>query len=379
MTLAAGTQQQSEERRFPLGTLALAGASISLVFCYAQVLIALVAPLLGFAVFEFNIHVQAVFMWLFGLVTVYGLFSDRRSHGGAAPLTAGLLGVVIIAGTLYSFYDVRILIIGYVLLVIAALLNQIEIVKMLKRRVERQSEELQRLNRDLESEVEEQVGKNARLQRLKRFLAPEVVDIITSEGKEDLLESHRRYIACLFCDIRDFTALSNELEPEEVMEILSDFHEVAGRLVAQSNGTIGYRAGDGLMVFFNDPLPSDNPSADAARLALQIKAHFEQARKGWAKMQAEPALGIGIASGYATLGFVGETGRRDYTAIGNAVNIAARLCDQAAENEILIAARALADLGDGFDLGAPRELELKGVKDRVSAQPLLSERSSPAT
>jgi class 3 adenylate cyclase len=283
----------------------------------------------------------------------------------------------VIAGTLYTFYDVRVLIIGYVLLVIAALYNQLEIVKQLKQRVELQAEELKRFNESLERRVADEVSKNARLTRLKRFLSPEVVDIITSEGKEDLLESHRRYIACLFCDIRDFTALSSELEPEEVMEILGGFHEMVGQMVARSNGTIGYRAGDGLMVFFNDPLPTENPSSDAASLALEIRDVSYELRKKWKRMRAEISIGIGIASGYATIGFVGESGRRDYTAIGNAVNIAARLCDKANADEILIAGRSKEDLGEGFELGDPRQLELKGVNEPCEAFPLISKPVHP--
>ena len=293
---AAAIDDRQESRRFPLGTLALAGASLSLVFCYAQVLIALTGPLLGFQIFEINIHVQAVFMWLFGLVTVAGLYRDSRIHGSRWPLSSGCLAVLVIAGTLYTFYDVRVLIIGYVLLVIAALFNQIEIMKSLKRKVEQQSAELRRFNESLEREVEQQVSRNARLQRLTRFLSPEVVEIITSEGREGLLESHRRYIACLFCDIRDFTALSSELEPEEVMEILGAFHETVGRLVAASRGTIGYRAGDGLMVFFNDPLPSDHPSADAALLALQIRESFHELRRSASASPAVTPLWVSSAN-----------------------------------------------------------------------------------
>ena len=359
-------------RRMPPGLLALAGAVVSIIFCYAQVLISLVAPLVGLSLFELNIHLQGVFMWFFGLVTVYGLFRDRSTHRSNLPLIGGLLAVATIAGTLYTFYDVRVLIIGYVLLVIAALYNQLEIVKQLKQQLELQAEELKRFNESLERRVEEELSENARLTRLKRFLSPEVVDIITSEGREDLLESHRRYVACLFCDIRNFTALSSELEPEEVMEILSDFHEMVGLMVARSNGTIGYRAGDGLMVFFNDPLPSENPSADAASLALEIREGSMEIRKRWRPMRAETSIGIGIAAGYATMGFVGESGRRDYTAIGNAVNIASRLCDKANADEILVSQRSKDDMGEGFDFAAPRRVELKGVSEPCDAFPLLS-------
>jgi class 3 adenylate cyclase len=338
----------------PFGLLAMVGASISLAFCYGQVLISLMMPAFGMAPFELNIHLQAVFMWLFGLVSVYGLARDRRAHGSVVPLATGAFAVLIIAGTLYTYYDVRLLIMGYVLLVIAALLNQIKMLNSLKWQVEARASELGRLNDTLEQRVATQVGEIQRLARLKRFLAPEVAEMITSEGKERLLDSHRRYIACLFCDIRDFTPPSENLEPEEVMEVLQVYHEKIGALIAASRGTIGFRAGDGVMVFFNDPLPCDHPSLEAAKLALAMRDTFDDARRKWERLGSRLAIGIGIASGYATLGLVGATGRRDYTAIGNVVNLASRLCDQACDDEILLDQRAFRDAEEWIVADAPR-------------------------
>jgi hypothetical protein len=250
----------------PFGLVALVGATVSIIFCYGQILISLITPILGLAAFELNIHVQAIFMWLFGLVTVYGLARDRRAVGNAIPLAVGVIAVMIIAGTLYTVYDIRVLILGYALLVISALLNQIIMLHSLKQQVEARAAELSDLNNNLELKVKAQVGEIDRLARLKRFLTPEVADLIINEGKEDLLNSHRQQIACLFCDIRNFTPLTETLEPEEIMEILQTFHETMGRLITESGGTIGSRAGDSVMVFFNDPLPCDEPSREAAVL-----------------------------------------------------------------------------------------------------------------
>jgi class 3 adenylate cyclase len=351
----------------PFGLLAMVGATLSVAFCYGQVLIALIMPLFGLPPFELDIHLQAIFMWAFGLLTVYGLARDRRAHGSNVPLATGALAVLIIAGTLYTFYDVRVLIMGYVLLVIAALLNQIKMLASLKGEVEARAAELGRLNSTLEQRVETQVGEIQRLARLKRFLAPEVAEMITSEGREGLLDSHRRYIACLFCDIRDFTPLSETLEPEDVMEVLQVYHERLGSLIAASRGTIGFRAGDGVMVFFNDPLPCDQPSLDAARLAIAMREAFAEARRRWERLGRKLTIGIGIASGYATLGLVGDAARRDYTAIGSVVNLASRLCDHAKDDEILMDRRAFLDAEDHIVATPAGTLDLKGIGQHIEA------------
>lgn len=350
-----------DRRTFLFGSLAIVGASVSLVFCYAQVLISLLAPLFGLATFEINIHLQGVFMWGFGLVTVYGLARDRRQHRGNAPLITGICAVLIIAGTLYLFYDIRILILGYVLLVIAALLNQNMKLLTLNQEVHAQSRELRELNSTLEGRVERQVGEIEKLARLKRFLSTEVADLITTEGTEALLNSHRRPIACLFCDVRNFTRFSETVEPEEVMDVLQTVHARMGRLVADHGGTIGYRAGDGLMVIFNDPLPCDDPVGEAVTLARSMARVFRETRDHWRKLGHELGLGIGVAYGYATLGVIGSEGRYDYTAIGNVVNIAARLCDSAGDGEIFVDKRAQMETEDTVPTELVGQLELKGI------------------
>jgi class 3 adenylate cyclase len=259
-----------------------------------------------------------------------------------------------------------------VFLVIAALLNQNRILVGLNGEVRAQARQLKELNSTLEDRVETQVDEIERLARLKRFLPSEVADLITTEGRESLLDSHRRLIACLFCDVRNFTSFSESVEPEEVMTMLQAYHERFGQLVAEHGGTIGYRAGDGLMVIFNDPLPCDDPMLEAARLALEMRAAFAEMREEWRKLGHELGLGIGIASGYATLGLIGYEGRYDYTAIGNAVNIAARLCDKADDGQILINQRTFAEIeGKGqFDPVGP--IDLKGVGKQVETYNLIA-------
>lgn len=351
-------------KRLPFGTLTFIGAGISLAFCFAQVLIPLIWPLLGLATFDLNIHLQAIFMWGFGLLTVFGLLSDRRHHGASMPLALGIVGVVIIAFTLYVHYEVLILIIGYVLLFISALVNQIQMLRNLSR-------EVITLNGSLEQRVENQVAEIERLGRLKNFLSDEVAELITNEGNEGLLNSHRRLIACLFGDVRNFTAFSEAVEPEDVMNVLQTVHKEMGALIAKHGGTIGYRAGDGLMVIFNDPLPSDAPVFDAAKLAVEMQQTFTEIEAPWRRMGHEIGFGIGIAYGYATLGLIGSEGRYDYTAIGNVVNIAARLSDAAGSGEILLGKRAFLEIEEAVRTEDAGELELKGVGQTVEAFRLL--------
>jgi class 3 adenylate cyclase len=368
---SVGIEPKQTPRIWLFGSLALLGAGASLLFCYGQVLISLTAPLLGLAAFQLNIHVQALFMWAFALVTVIGLARDRRRHHSNLPLLMSACAVIIIVGTLYPFYDVRILILGYVLLVIAALLNQNVMLGSLNLAVQRQAGRLQELNSTLEERVQTQVAEIERLARLKRFLSTPVADLITTQGKESLLESHRRLIGCLFCDVRNFTKFSEAVEPEEVMDVLQSVHEHVGRLVAERQGTIGYRAGDGLMVIFNDPLPCTDPVLEAVKLAVEMKGAFEEIRARWRKLGHDLGIGIGIAYGYATLGLIGSEGRYDYTPIGNVVNIAARLCDRAGDGEILIDQHAYLEIEEDARIEPVGRLELKGVGKQVETYKVL--------
>lgn len=367
----AGAAVAQFGNRLPFGFLVYFGTGVSVFFCYATILVGFIAPLFAVAPFEVDPGAQAVLMWFFALLAVFGLFRDQKDCGSKVPFVLGLIGLSIIVGTLYTFYDVRILVLGYLFLVMAALLNPTKLLTNLHQSVRRQASELTALNGTLENRVQNQVEEIERLARLKRFLPSEVVDLITVEGKESLLDSHRRLIACLFCDVRNFTAFSEAVEPEEVMDVLQSVHEHMGQLVAEYGGAIGYRSGDGLMVVFNDPLPCNDPVLRATKLALKMITVFEEVQAHWQKLGHEVGFGIGIAYGYATLGLIGSEGRYDYTAIGKVVNIAARLCNRAADGEILMDKRACVEIEAGAQVEAVGALDLKGLEKKVETYKII--------
>jgi class 3 adenylate cyclase len=349
------------------GNLAYFGAAVSLFVCFWKASFGLLAPLLGIAVIDINPHLQAFIMWGFAAITETALFIDRKQHGENVPVLIGGVALIVIMVTLYGFYHDIILATGYVLLLVAAFLNQNRTLTFLNKTVTAQADELVRVNSSLERRVSEQVAEIERLARLKRFLPGEVADLITEEGKEALLESHRRYLACLFCDIRRFTAMTETMEPEDVMNVLREFHEQVGRLVVHYRGTIGYRAGDGVMVFFNDPIPCEEPDRQAVELAMDLQRSFSDLKRQWSKLDINVGLGIGIASGYATVGVIGVEGRFDYTPIGNAVNLAARLSDHAGDGEILISRRTKGEVEDHVKVRSAGALDLKGLAQPAEA------------
>ncbi|MGQ0465944.1 MAG: response regulator [Sporichthyaceae bacterium] len=205
--------------------------------------------------------------------------------------------------------------------------------------IEAQGAELAELNRTLTARVAEQVGELERLGRLRRYLSPQVAELLVSSADETVTRSHRREVAVLFCDLRGFTAFSEVSEPEEVMTVLAEFHEAVGPVINRFEATVGFFAGDGLMVFFNDPLPCPNPSESAVRLAVAMQEATAGLVANWARLGRALGVGVGIAFGFATLGEVGFDGRYDYTVVGNVANLAARLCDQAAAGEILVSGK----------------------------------------
>jgi len=372
----APTASQPEQTVTKFGWLAFLGAGASMASCYFKKLTGVMSPFWGGEAITLNPHVQAVFMWGFALLATIAIAYDRRHHHQNLPLVVAAGAFVVIIGTLYTHYDFRVESLAYAVLVIAAFLNQNAILAQLNRTVQVQARELQEANASLEGRVEQQVNEIERLARLKRFLAPEIAELITNEDKESLLNSHRGYIACLFCDIRNFTMLSDGIEPEEVMNVLQTYHRRLGHLIAQHNGTIGYRAGDGVMVILNDPIPIEEPSREALSLARDMMAAFEEERVGWQKLGYNIGFGIGAASGYATLGLIGDERRFDYTAIGNVVNLAARLCDQAEDGQILINRRLFADI-DGKDEVMPvGTVNLEGIEKPVEVFALAANRKT---
>jgi adenylate cyclase len=222
--------------------------------------------------------------------------------------------------------------------------------------------ELNKLNQHLEQRVAEQVSEIERMSRLRRFLPPQVADLIVASGTEKQLESHRREITALFCDLRGFTGFSESSDPEDVMSLLRDYHEAIGRIIIKYGGTLERYAGDGVMVVFNDPIPVDNPALQATLMAIDMRAAIGDLIEKWRKLGHDIGFGIGIAHGFATLGTIGFEGRFDYAAIGTVSNIASRLCDEAKSGQILISPRVLMAVEKNVAAEPVREFTLKGIR-----------------
>ena len=232
--------------------------------------------------------------------------------------------------------------------------------------VQDQAARLEELNRELEERVGRQVTEIERLAQLRRFLSPQVADLILSSGDEHVLASHRSKIAVLFCDLRGFTAFAETSEPEDVMALLGEFHAAVGIEIHRYEATVGFFAGDGIMVFFNDPIPCEAPAEMAVRLAVSMRDTMTALTREWGKRGHELGFGVGLAFGFATLGQMGFEGRYEYGVIGNVVNLAARLCDQAKTGQILVSGRAYLAVEELVDVEAVGALALKGFHAPVS-------------
>jgi class 3 adenylate cyclase len=202
---------------------------------------------------------------------------------------------------------------------------------------------------------------------LSRFISAPVAELISSKDGEQLLAGHRAYVSCLFCDLRGFTAFAETAAPEELFDVLRQYHAVLGELIPVHGGTLEHFAGDGLMVFFNDPLPIEDHELQAIRLALAAQARFAELADAWRKRGTDLGLGVGIDAGYATLGRIGFEGRYDYGALGPVTNLASRLSTSAASGQILIGPRVFAAVEEFVDATPVGELELKGFGRPVSA------------
>ena len=233
--------------------------------------------------------------------------------------------------------------------------------------LEAQAQQLAEWNQTLEQRVQEQVSELDRMGRLKRFFSPQLAELVVSSGGEKLLESHRREVTIVFCDLRGFTAFAENAEPEELMGVLREYHTTLGHLIFRFEGTLERFAGDGLMVFFNDPLPCPDHAERAVRMAVAMRQEMDVLTELWGKRGYELAFGVGIAQGYATLGMIGFEGRVDYAAIGPATNLASRLCDQAQAGQILINQRVHAAVANFVEAEPMGELSLKGLRNLVPA------------
>jgi GAF domain-containing protein len=229
------------------------------------------------------------------------------------------------------------------------------------------TEEVAELNRGLEARVAEQVEELDRVGRLKRFLAPQLAKMIVSQGDEKILESHRREIVVVFCDLRGYTAFTETAEPEEVLGVLRDYHGALGPLVSQFEGTLDQFSGDGIMVFFNDPVPIPDPAERAVRMAVAMRDAASTLIAAWREQGRELGFGVGIAQGYATLGQIGFSERSGYTAIGTVCNVAARLCGEAKDGQILLGQRVNMALKGSIATEQVGALALKGLTQPVVA------------
>ena len=248
-----------------------------------------------------------------------------------------------------------------------ALYHQAREMQRMIAKLEAQAGELSEWNRTLERRVAEGVGQVERLGRLKRFFSPSVVDLLLSGSAEDPLKSHRREIAAVFLDLRGFTTFTETSDPEDVMGVIGEYHAAMGQLVMAHGGTVERFAGDGIMIFFNDPVPIDNPAGKAVRMAIAMQERFATLAQGWHRRGYELGMGIGVAQGYATIGAIGFEGRRDYGAIGTVTNLAARLCGEAVGGQILISQRVQGLVADFARTDAVGELYLKGFHRPVMA------------
>ncbi len=234
-------------------------------------------------------------------------------------------------------------------------------IKELHDTVTAQAADLASWNKTLEQRVADQITEIERIGRLKRFLAPQVAELILSSGgDEKILESHRRDISVVFCDLRGFTTFAENAEPEEVMSVLGEYHSCLGALIHKHEGTLDKYAGDGLMVLFNDPLPCPEPAIRAVRMAVEMRDEVEKLALKWRKYGHELGFGLGISHGYATIGRIGFEGRLDYSAIGSVVNLAARLCGEANAGQILIDRKVFMAIEAIADVDQAGELNLKG-------------------
>jgi adenylate cyclase len=252
----------------------------------------------------------------------------------------------------------------------AALMARVRSVLRLKALHDRtvaQAADLAKWNRTLEQRVGEQVAEIERIARLKRFLPPQIARLVVASGHENLLESHRRAVAVLFCDMRGFSAFSELAEPEEVMLVLREYHRALGGLTDKYEGTVERFTGDGLLAVFNDPMPCADPPLRAVHMAVEMRNEVAKLSQKWSRSGHVVGFGVGIAHGYATLGTIGYEGRLQYSVTGKVANLAARLCNEAKDGQILvdISVRSAAEMH--ADIEFTDELTLKGFSRPVKA------------
>ena len=237
----------------------------------------------------------------------------------------------------------------------------------LLRELRERTDEVLKLNQQLEQRVTDQVGEIDRMSRLRRFLPPQVADLIVASGTEKQLESHRGEITALFCDLRGFTGFTETADAEDVITLLREYHAAVGEKIIKYSGTLERYAGDGVMVVFNDPVPVENPALQAVLMALETREAIGALTETWRRLGHDIGFGIGIAHGFATLGTIGFEGRFDYAAIGTVSNVASRLCDEAKPGQILISPRVLTKVENAVTIEPVGEFTLKGIRRPLAA------------
>ncbi len=252
-------------------------------------------------------------------------------------------------------------------------------IKRLYETVEAQRKELAEWATSLETRVSEEVANNNKLMRLKRFFSPQLADLIVAGGADDPLKSHRREITVVFLDLRGFTAFAETGEPEIVMQALAEYHQAMGKIIMTHQGTLERFTGDGMMIFFNDPVPIAQPTLRAATMAHEMREAANMLHQHWKNRGFELALGIGIAEGFATVGAIGFEERIDYAAIGTVTNLAARLCAQADSGEILISQRAFSRIEAEFASDPMGDIHLRGFAKPITIRRLLNRLTSDLT
>jgi adenylate cyclase len=237
--------------------------------------------------------------------------------------------------------------------------------------IRRQADEISAWNSELEQRVAAQVSEIERVGRLRRFLSPQLAELVVND--ESMLASHRREIVVVFCDIRGFTSFAEAAEPEEVMHVLGEYHLALGGRIDEHSGTLERFTGDGVMVFFGDPLPVADPAGAAVAMALAVRDDVRRLAAGWARRGHDLALGVGIAQGYATLGRIGYPGRSDYAAIGSVTNLAARLCSDAAPWQVLVTDRVLAQVEERVATELVGDVQPRGFSRPVRVHDVTAE------
>jgi PAS domain S-box-containing protein len=258
------------------------------------------------------------------------------------------------------------------------------------RTIRAQADDLEEWNRTLNARVDEHVEEIERMSRLRRFLTPQIADAILAAGADSVLESHRSEISAVFCDLRGFTHFAEVNEPEDVMRVLREYHGAMGELIFEYDATLEHFEGDGMMLFFNDPIRVADPTNRAVRMAIAMRDRAAELTEAWRRHGYDLGLGVGVARGYATLGRIGFEGRFDYGAVGSVVNMASRLGNAATAGQILISQRAFAEVEDVIDAEPAGELEMKGfhgpqrvfsvigVKPRAGVEPIPHDSGTPA-